>query len=399
MKQKEFYAKKNFVEEVHNHKISPPHPPEEKRWKTYVDYDSGRKLIAKTNEEDFFQMLYDFYNNDKRLPQKKERKMGKYITLDEFFNEWLEYKRLHTNADTYISRIKQSWKTYYVGTDIIKIPILNLDKVTLDKWAHGLIQDYSMTKTEYYNTTIIMRQALEYAVDLGFIEYNPFSKVKVDGRRMFKKNPKKPNNTQVFTDDELKKLEQYAWDDFYNHSQKKHVLAPLAVIFQFQTGLRIGELVSIKYSDVEDGYLHVQRMCPYGTRQVVDHLKGNGIDRYVYLSDEAKRIIRVCRNYQMTTSSEALDFVFSMDDTPLYAPSVRDLYAKYCDKLNTIHKSSHKARKTFISALFDADININTIREMVGHQNETTTLRNYVFDRSTEEDRNKAIQKALEYKS
>ena len=70
-----------------------------------------------------------------------------------------------------------------------------LDKVTLDKWAHSLIQDNQMTKTEYYNVTIIMRQALEYAVDLGLIPDNQFARVKVDGRRMFKKLPRKSDDT------------------------------------------------------------------------------------------------------------------------------------------------------------------------------------------------------------
>lgn len=397
MKQKEFLAKKKYVEEVHNHKITPPHPSE-KRWKTYVDCEgSGRKLIAKTNEEDFYQALYYHYSDTTDLIPQAKRKRGKYTTLENFYDEWLEYKSLHTNAETYINRINQSWKTYYLGTQIITIPLANLDKVTLDKWAHSLIQDHQMTKTEYYNTTIIMRQALEYAVDLGIIEQNPFSKVKIDGMRMFKKLPKKPNNTQVFTDAELAQLFKMAWDDFHNRSQKRHVLAPLAVLFQFQTGLRIGELVAVKHSDVEGDYLHIQRMCPYGTREVVERLKGNGADRFVFLTEEAKRIIRVCRNYQMTTSQEETEYIFSVNNEPLYAPSVRDLYAKYCDKLNTDHKSSHKARKTYISALFDADVNINTIREMVGHSDEKTTLHNYVFDRSDENDRKKIIQKALEY--
>lgn len=397
MKQKELLAKKEYVKGVHNHKISPPHLPNEKRWKTYIDTDNGRKLLAKTNEEDFYQTLYVYYTGSEILPETKTRKRGKYITLEEFFDEWIEYKRLHTNAETYIKRIIQSWKTYYLGTKIIEIPLMYLDKVTLDKWAHGLIQDNQMTKTEYYNTTIIMRQSLEYAVDLGLIQDNQFSKVKVDGRRMFKKLSKKPDATQVFNDDELQKLFRMAWDDFYNHSQKRHTLAPLAVIFQFQTGLRIGELVALKHSDVEGDYIHIQRMCPYGTRQVVNRLKGNGIDRMVFLTKEAKRIIKVCFNYQSTNSLKPLEYIFSMDDTPLYSPSVRDLYEKYCEKMNTTHKSSHKARKTYISALFDADVNINTIREMVGHEDEKTTLRNYVFDRSSEKERNKAIQKALEY--
>ncbi|WP_207657693.1 hypothetical protein [Faecalicatena contorta] len=40
---------------------------------------------------------------------------------------------------------------------------------------------------------VIMRQGLDYAIDLGIIEMNPFSLVKVDGKRLFRKVKKKAN--------------------------------------------------------------------------------------------------------------------------------------------------------------------------------------------------------------
>ena len=36
---------------------------------------------------------------------------------------------------------------------------------------------------------------------------------------------------------------------------------------------------------------------------------------------------------------------------------VADLYKKYCKRLGTVMKSSHKAKKTVISAWIDNDIN------------------------------------------
>ena len=58
-------------------------------------------------------------------------------------------------------------------------------------------------------------------------------------------------------------------------------------------------------------------------------------------------------------------------------------------------KSSHKVRKTYISALLDAHVNINTVRELVGHADERTTLKNYCFDRNTEEEKRKKVEQAL----
>ena len=58
-------------------------------------------------------------------------------------------------------------------------------------------------------------------------------------------------------------------------------------------------------------------------------------------------------------------------------------------------KSSHKARKTCISTMIDGGVNINTIREMVGHADERTTYNNYCFDRATDAEKHAKIEQAF----
>lgn len=131
------------------------------RWKSYIPDSSsskGRKLIAKSSETALKEFLCAFYQGEKLLSEKNEK------TLRSLYPEWLEYKKLHTNAASYILRIETDWKTYYNNTPIIDVPIKSLDKLTLDTWVHKLIHTYHMTKTQYYNVTVIMRQALLYAV-------------------------------------------------------------------------------------------------------------------------------------------------------------------------------------------------------------------------------------------
>lgn len=67
------------------------------------------------------------------------------------------------------------------------------------------------------------------------------------------------------------------------------------------------------------------------------------------------------------------------------------------DTRRLLRKSSHCARKTYTSALMDANINIRTIAKTVGHADERTTLRNYTFDRNEKDERLKKIENALNY--
>lgn len=63
------------------------------------------------------------------------------ITLRNLYPRWLEDKKLHTNAKTYIFRIEADWNKYYLNNKIIDIPIKKLDKFILDEFVHKLIQE------------------------------------------------------------------------------------------------------------------------------------------------------------------------------------------------------------------------------------------------------------------
>lgn len=379
---------KDFLKSVHTYSIW---QGSDGRWRTYITSPStsrGRKMVVRSSEDALEDFLFSYYQAQIEKPTE--------YTLRNLYPDWLEYKRLHTNAETYIMRIHTDWKTYYENTPIIDIPIKKLDKLTLDKWVHKLIKDHHMTKTKYYNVTVIMRQVLLYAVDMQIINNSPFSLVKVDGKRLFQKVRKKPDHTQVFLKEEVHGISSLAMEDFHNRTV--HKLAPLALLFQFQTGLRIGEVCAVSYEDIETpNYIHIQRMLRRDTNEVVEHAKTDCGDRYVFLTEKAKQLIATAQQYQKQVGLDCNNFIFSTDGKPLSERSVSFLYEKYCRNLGIIQKSSHKARKTYISSLVDGRVNINTIREMAGHADEKTTLKNYVFDRSTETEKNKKIESALTY--
>ncbi len=347
-----------------------------------------RRKIVRTTLEDLRQALYEFYTG-----VTEHRKIDSF-TMEKLYPQWLEYKTYHTSASTYITRLKSDWKTFYEGTPIVKIPIRQLRKYDLDEWAHRLIRERELTRKAFVNIATIVNQILEYAVDIELIETNPFSKVKIDNKHLFKPVKKQDSKTQVFSREEERGLKQLAWADFENRV-KVYVLSPLAVLFQFETGVRIGELVVLRYEDIQGDYITVQRMYRRDSKEVVPYTKGTYGDRKVILTSEAKRIIETCRKYQEDNNCPSDGYIFSINSQPCSYGAVAELYKKYCKKLGIEKKTSHKARKTVISALLDGNVNINSVREMVGHRDERTTLANYYFDRSTDEEKVKMIEAAL----
>ena len=348
------------------------------------DKPKGRKAVSASTQERLERKIIDFY-----LEQKKEEEQGA-ITLRKLYPQWLKIKSLETMASTYIRRIDNDWKRYYEADPIIDKDIKKFTKAYLKEWALSKIREKSLTKKQYYNMAVIIRHILEYAVENEWIPTNLYKSFKIEGK-LFRKVKKPEDETQVFLITEQPMIEAEAWKDFYENGYTTALAIPLA----FQIGVRLGELTALKTTDLcRDGkYIHIQRMAQKVERQrpdgtwyptswaTVDHVKSSAGDRYVYLTKEARRIIKIIMDYNAENNLHEDDFLFFQRGKHITPTAIITRLRKYCNHIDTKQKGVHKIRKSYISALLDAGININEIRKQVGHEDERTTLHNYAFNR------------------
>ena len=353
------------------------------RWKTHIiDANGKRKLIAKATLAELEDYLCSLY-------------MGTdTVTMASLYSEWIKYKALKVSSGT-ITRTKTDWNRYYINAAIVNKPITEIKKIDLDKWVHEVIKEYGMNNHQYVRFHAILKQLLDYAVDLELIDKNPDDELKIEKKRVLKREHKKSDHTQVYSDSEIAQLQEVAWDDFNNKRHPVHQLTPLAVMFMFYTGLRIGEVCAIRYEDIEEDELIVRRTYCISDHTVLDHTKGTFGDRRVPLISQAMELIRCAAERQIEEGVSSDGYIFSMNDDPILYSSVSKAFYSYCKKIGIEPKSSHKARKTFVSKLIDAGVNVNTTRQIVGHQDERTTLNNYCYDRSSKAEKYSKISKAF----
>lgn len=387
MKQKE---KEEIINTYHKNKIT---KGKDGRWRTYVKTENGRKLIAKSTKEKVEDSLIQFYTI------KEDRFQWKNACLKDLFPKWIKYKELKGAAKPSIRKLNTHWRKYYADSEISKTPVCDLDWLTLDQWAHELVKVHQLTKKEYMNVSTIMRQCLSYAIELGILEMNYLSQVHINPK-LFKKVQKKTDEQQVFTKEELRKLTELAWKEIENGStRRKHKLLPLALLFQTQTGLRVGELAALRYSDLtaDQTVICVQRMYRFEEKEIDEYTKGSYGDRMVPLTEEAQRIIKTAREIQEKLHAPTNGYIFSVFDTPPTYHAFIKLYHSYCDQIQTQRKTTHSARRTFVSALLDNNCPISTVSQLCGHVDTSTTLNNYCYDMHTKEEKQKLLETALSW--
>lgn len=374
------------------------------RWKIKVPDNtnsSGYRLIAKKSQEDLENEIVSHW--------KKIGNPNKEITLETLYPEWLAYKLLHIDSSSYARRINDDWNRFYVDTDIVRIPIVKLNPLTLDQWVHKMIKEYGMTKTCYYNMSMILRQALVYACKKGIIEKSPLDNVHVN-TKLFKKKKKPLDSTQVFLTNEQEKLEKIAFEQFHKSDCSWYLAIPL----MFQLGIRAGECLSLKFTDIDEqqqGYLHIQRMLVADYKldedskpqlvgyKDVEHTKTSAGDRNIYLTEQAKHILDIIQKWNICHGLSANDFVFTSSKGRPQEAGINYRLRKCCKLAGIPARSQHKIRKTYISTLINnPDLNINFIRSQAGHESEKTTYQSYCFNRKTDLQTEIAMEKALSKK-
>lgn len=361
-------------------------------WYTYLPQGNSRKLIKKNSKEKIEEAIIKCYQSEE----------NRQITFHVLYYKWLlEYKTLQVDMGT-IDRINCDYEKFYRGTGIDKTLIQDIDLLMVDIFIHKAIKDHDFNKKQYYNMSIVLRQVLEYAIKEGYIESSPLNRFKL-GRNVLRKDKKKKNYTQVYFVNEKKKMESILMKDFLKDN-KNTIL--LAILFVFQTGLRLGELVALKWSDISGDIITVQRtetryriISPDGSkgRYVIDikeNTKGAEGEREVYLTPKAQELLKLIKKTNFKNGYES-EFIFVYEKGRMHERCVDNCIRKYCGKLHINERSMHKIRKTYISSLIDAGINIDAIREQVGHKDAQTTLNCYCYNRYDDTQTHDMIAKAV----
>jgi len=197
---------------------------------------------------------------------------------------------------------------------------------------------------------IIFRQSLDYVVEKDIISINPFNSFKIDSK-LFRKVKKKPSNMQVFLTDEQPLIEAAAFNDF----SESGYTACLGIPLSHQLGNRLGEIVALEWNDINDevqDHIHIQRMESKEERQdeqgnwipaniiVVAHTKSSAGNRNVFLTEEAKRILAMIKDWNNGNGFSDSKYVFlNPNGERIHEDALDCRIRKYCINFGISEKS------------------------------------------------------------
>ena len=374
-------------------------------WYSYLPDESkanNRRKIKRKNKNDLEKMICDYYQSSPDNHAEKE-KPKESLSVENLFYEFMKHKTNEVNSGT-VKRMMADWNRFYKpDEEFIAIPVKNLTKINIDDFFNSVLVEHNLKKKAFYNMCGILKQTLEYAVDAEYIEKNPY-RVKVN-KKKFASSSKKPSAKEVFQAGE-KEL-------FINEMERRLAnnpsnTAPLAVLLDFELGTRKGEILAISKSDIVGDRIHIHRQLveEFDTGNldemkskgfhVVDYTKSEDGDRWLPLTARAKEIIRRVEAINGEYGYSYKDFLFVRTGKCISPDAVDAQVKRGCDYIGIPVKTMHKIRKTYASTLLHNGVNISIVKDMLGHADESTTLKHYIYNTEDSTETDYKVLDALE---
>lgn len=384
-------AVKNVLKGTHQYEIY--YSESKAVWETYIASPSGRKRVQRKNREDLEAFLLEHYKNKKTE-----------ASFEELYDQFMEYKSKLVKGTTINAYIK-SYKKYYANASITKKPLSKITIPEMESWLADMIRTYDMDYKAFHKFSVLFTQMYEWAVRQKYVTENPF--LYIDYKKLsMRKARRKKSTEKAFSKTESKDICEVAFDDF----KRDKDCVPLAVVFAFHTGLRSGEVVALKWDDIDldSKTMTVQRLerryqvtddfrkLGKHIYEIEENTKGSFGDRPIELSDKAVDILFKLKDFYKRKKIVS-EWVFTHKNEKVHYRAIDLRIRKYCQTTGISVKSMHKCRATFVSILRDAGMSFEKIAEIVGHKQIQTTMNNYSFDVSTDEENRKMLNEALDF--
>ena len=290
----------------------------------------------------------------KGLVKSTSRRFGDYA------DQWLYTFKLHSVEDSSFDKYESAYLTH-IKPAFGKMQLASIHSEQLQKLLVEKSQTLSLTVVKIIY--IILSEIFSYAHSEGDLSRNPMHNVKMPKKATFKPE----REIVALESDEVRAVERIA--EMKNKNGRPCIMQAHALVFLVHTGLRCGEFLALKWSDIdfESRIVTVNK----NLSMVYDRDKDGVYDLVVKYAD----LEAVYREMDIVSDSVAV----TRKGTTLSSDQLRRVLRRVLayagiDKPFTLHQLRH----TFATQALNAGIPITVVSKWLGHANISVTYNTYI---------------------
>lgn len=329
------------------------------------------KAFYGTSETDAKKKYEDWLKGNIRAEEEKQRLEAQAqidyesITLGERAEDYVENVLLVSQK--YATGTKSayfgSYKNYFVGSDLAKMRLSDVTALDVQKFYNGL--DVSQQKLKAINKFL---SAFCKWLCLNGYSFDFMAAVEL---------PKKDDNSRhddivVWTPDEIEMI-------LSSMRQKTRHKQFFLVHLLLYTGMRISEALGLKYSDIRDGIIHVERQFYLGEEK---EPKWNS-KRLIPMHEDLLEPFRIHKEWhenEMEKNGYSTEYIFTTSTGHLFhQSSVRKALKRFYDANGIPYKNIHAYRATFCTQLCRCGVPLEVASKLMGHKSVEVTAAHYAL--------------------
>ena len=197
---------------------------------------AGKQYTAKTRRE-LIDKLFELYCGDA------------VTTLEEAYTEWMLWRASVNTSSKTLKENQNEWIGFIKDTALAPMQVAKIEISDFEDFLYDITKDYAITSKRLSNIISVLNGIMRRCVSKKIIPHNLLSDV---DKTVFH-NRCKPANSQKdnYSAEERQKILDYLQDKTDAYS--------LAIRFAFYLPLRFSETAALKYTDIQDGKLRIQR--------------------------------------------------------------------------------------------------------------------------------------------
>lgn len=366
-------------------------------WNTYLPTATGgRKRVKKRTKYEMDDIIIDHYISLEESPP-----------IQEIYNNWIyrkiSLKKIQPNT---VDRYNCVFQRHFQ-----ELGEMNIDAMQPADWEYFMerqIVEYNLSSKGFSNLKTICRGLLLFAKKNGYISWNVtemFDDMDLSERQFH--NVVKESSDEVFNEAEAISLIRFLCTNPDNTNR--------AILLLYLTGMRVGEVVSIRKSDVSGNIIRIRHTESRVSKENanIDSINKDGLiessTHYYYIKESPKtqagnREVLIPKDFMWIMddliNNSSSEFLFTNDTGERITTNVvRRRLEKINRKLGIKPKSPHKLRKTYASILLDNNLDNNLITSLMGHTDISMTEGHYHRDRKDQDKKNALVSNLVEFKA